>query len=33
MGCFYLQIEGQSCLVGSVDQGLLKIDKLTCWTA
>ena len=24
MGCLYLEIEGQSCLVGSVDQGLMK---------
>ena len=23
-GCLYLEIEGQSCLVGSVDQGLMK---------
>ena len=30
MGCRYLEIEGQSCLVGSVDQGLQnrKIDLL-----
>ena len=25
MGCLYLEIEGQSCLVGSVDQGLMNI--------
>ena len=24
MGCLYLAIEGQSCLAGSVDQGLMK---------
>ena len=24
MCCLYLEIEGQSCLVGSVDQGLVK---------
>ena len=24
MGCLYLEIKGQSCLVGSVDQGLMK---------
>ena len=24
MGCLYLEIEGQSCLVGSVDQVLMK---------
>ena len=24
MGCLYLEIEGQSCLVGSVDQGLME---------
>ena len=24
MGCLYLEIEGQSCLVGNVDQGLMK---------
>ena len=24
MGCLYLEIEGQSCLVGSVDQGSMK---------
>ena len=31
MGCLYLEIEGQSCLVGSADQGLIKnrqIDQL-----
>ena len=31
MGCLYLEIERQSCLVGSVDQGLMKyrqIDQL-----
>ena len=33
MGCLYLEIEGQSCLVGSVDQDVMKTDKLTCWTA
>ena len=34
MSCLYVEIEGQSCLVGSFDQGLMKnhIDKLTCWT-
>ena len=35
MGCHYLEIEGQSCLVGSVDQGLMKnrrsdlLDRMT----
>ena len=35
MGCLYLEIEGQSCLVGSVDQGLMKnrqidlLDRMT----
>ena len=35
MGCLYLEIEGQSCLVGSVDQGLIKnrqidlLDRMT----
>ena len=29
MGSLYFEIEGQSCLVDSVDQGLMKIDKLT----
>ena len=24
MGCLCLEIEGESCLVGSVDQGLMK---------
>ena len=24
MGCLYFEIEGQSCLMGSVDQGLTK---------
>ena len=24
VGCLYLEIEGQSCLVGSVDEGLMK---------
>ena len=24
MGCLYLEVQGQSCLVGSVDQGLMK---------
>ena len=24
MGCLYLEIEGQSCLVRSVDQGLMR---------
>ena len=24
MGCLYLEIEVQSCLVGSLDQGLMK---------
>ena len=35
MGCLYLDIEGQSCLSDNiyVDQGLMKIDKLTRWTA
>ena len=34
MGCLYLEIEGHSCLMGSVDQGLMKNrQKLTCWTA
>ena len=31
MGCFYFESERQSCLVGSVDQGLMKnrhIDRL-----
>ena len=35
MGCLYLEIEGQSCLVGSVDQGLMKdrqIDLLDSTT-
>ena len=35
MGCLYLDIEGQSYLVGSVDQGLVKnrqidlLDRMT----
>ena len=35
MGCLYLDIEGQTCLVGSVDQGLMKnkqidlLDRMT----
>ena len=35
MGCLYLEIEGQSCLVGSVDEGLIKnrqidlLDRMT----
>ena len=35
MGCLYLEIEGQSCLAGSVDQGLMKnrqidlLDRMT----
>ena len=35
MGCLYLEIGGQSCLVGSVDQGLMKnrqidlLDRMT----
>ena len=35
MGCSYLDIEGQSCLMGSVDQGLVKnrqidlLDRMT----
>ena len=28
MSCLYLEIEGQSCLVGSVDQGLMKIKLI-----
>ena len=28
MGCLYLKIEGQSCLVGSVDQGLMKSRQI-----
>ena len=33
-GCLCLEIEGQSCLVGSVGQGLMKnVDKLTWWAA
>ena len=28
VGCLYLEIEGQSWLVGSVDRGLMKIDQL-----
>ena len=28
MGCLWLEIEGQSCLVGSVDQGLMKKRKI-----
>ena len=33
MDCLYIEIEGQPCLVGSVDQGLMKnrqIDRFTC---
>ena len=34
MGCLYLEIEGQSCLVGSVDQGLMESIQIDlCWTA
>ena len=35
LGCLYLEIEGQSCLVGSVDQGLMQnrqidlLDRMT----
>ena len=29
MGCFSLEIEGRWCLVGSVNQGLMKIVKIT----
>ena len=35
MGCLYFEIEGQSCLVGSVNQGLMKnrqidlLDRMT----
>ena len=35
MGCLYLEIEGQTCLVGSVDQDLMKnrqielLDRMT----
>ena len=35
MGCLYLEVEGQPCLVGSVDQGLMKnrqvdlLDRMT----
>ena len=35
MGWLYIEIEGQSCLVGSVDQGLMKnrqidlLDRMT----
>ena len=35
MGCLYLEIEGQSCLVGSFGQGLMKnrqidlLDRMT----
>ena len=28
MGCLFLEIEGQSCSVGSVDQGLMKNRQL-----
>ena len=28
MGCLYLEIEGQSCLVGSIDQGLMKNSQI-----
>ena len=28
MDCLYLEIEGQSCLVGSVDQGLMKNGQI-----
>ena len=28
MGCLYLEIEGQSCSVGSVDEGLMKIRQI-----
>ena len=35
MDCLYLEVEGQSCLVGSVDQGLMKnrhVDLLDLMT-
>ena len=28
LGCLYLEIEGQSCLLGSVDQGLMENRKI-----
>ena len=28
MGCLYLEIEGQSCLVSSIDQGLMKSNQI-----
>ena len=28
MGCLYLEIGGQSCLVSSVDQGLMKNEQI-----
>ena len=28
MGCLYLDIEGQSCLVSSADQGLMKSRQI-----
>ena len=28
LGCLYLEIEGQSCLVDSVDQGLMKNSQI-----
>ena len=31
MGCPYLKIEGQSCLVGSVDRGLMKNRQIDLW--
>ena len=32
VGCLYLEIEGQSWLVDTVDRGLMKIDQLGCLT-
>ena len=35
MGCLYLEVEGQSCLLGNVDQGLMEnrqtdlLDRMT----
>ena len=35
VGCLYIEIEGQSCLVGNVDQGLMEnrqtdlLDRMT----
>ena len=28
MGCLHLEIEGQSCLLGSFDQGLMKNGQI-----